>query len=163
MTSQEKQSKKSLSGISIALAFIALGLLYSTFFVEAFTSWTKYISGLLFLIGAAGLMIELQKLLKNLDVRLENGGVGILVLAPSLVGAQWTYVNAEGLVRTGIMLFLLVPLLLGLSAVIDLVVSIIESVSQTKSFVQSLLKILQYSTLLLSAIASFLAAINQFF
>lgn len=163
MTSQEKQSKKSLSGISIALAFIALGILYSVFFVEAFTSWTRYISGLLFLFGAAGLMFELQKLLKDLDVRLENGGVGVLVLVPSLVGAQWTYVNVDGPFRSGIMLVLLVPLLLGLSAVIDLVVSITENMSRAKSVMQSLLEMLKYLTLLLSAIASFLAAINQFF
>ena len=139
-----------LSGISIALAFTALGFTYAFWLTEVYGGATKYVAGTFILIGAVGLLVEAQKVLTGSKLRIDNGGVGLLLLVPAALGAYYVNVHIHGLVRGIIIFFLSTVALFGFSGLIDAFVSIIENNRGKKIITSSIGSLLKFLALLTS-------------
>lgn len=155
-----KEKSNSLSGISVGLAFTALGLTYTFWLTRVYGNTTKYIAGGFILIGAVGLLIEAQKALTGSKIRIDNGGVGLLLLVPAAVGAYFVNNHLKGTGRGILISLLSLVALFGFAGLIDAFVSIIEN-NQGGMNIAKLGNLLRFLALLASSVATIIVAIKH--
>jgi hypothetical protein len=161
MSKTNNKNRTELSGISIALAFSVLGLAYSYWLTGVYGIATKYVGATLILVGGVALLIESQKLLKNSNLRFDNGGVGLLLLVPTGIGAYYADIHLDGWVKAASILVLSIFAIFGLAGFIDLIVSVFEGVKSSDGFVKKLPEIFKLLTLLISSAATIIVALQQ--
>ncbi|MEO7905168.1 MAG: hypothetical protein ABIR91_05255 [Candidatus Saccharimonadales bacterium] len=160
-SSSTNEKKNELSGISIALAFGILGLAYAYLLQGVYGAATQYIAGTLILVGSVGLLIELVGLLKSSNLRLDNGGVGLVLLIPTAIGAYYAHTLISGWVSGLVIAVLSIVALFGLAGCIDLIVSMIENIKSGKNLIRSLTGFIKVAVLVISSTATIIIALRQ--
>lgn len=158
----KRAQTSNISGESVGLAFVGVGLLWAYLFPHIFEAWTPYVSAGFILFGFAGFMISLQNRFKDNSLRWTNGGVGMIV--GTIPG--WllfiAYNGLQGFWRALICFLLSAVLLIGVVAIIDFVVSIFEYFVQQKADLPSKITgLLKFMTLVTSTAAAVYAALSQ--
>lgn len=160
--SKSQNTKTSISGESVALSFVGVGLLWAYLMPQLFGATTSYIAAIFVLFGFTGFMVEVQKRFKDGHSRWDNGGIGILL--GSILG--WllyvSYTNTDGWIRGILCLALSIALLFAIAAVMDFVVSIFEYlVRRQESVAAKLTGLMKFATLTASTIAAVYVSLSQ--
>lgn len=160
MSKSEKTNK--MSGESIALAFVGIGLLWAYLMPHIFGVGTPYLAAICILFGFAGFMVSLQGRMKDSALRWDNGGVGLIVG----VVAWWllflAYDGLDGFWRGLICLALSVVLLIGVAAIFDFGVSVFEYLVQRKSDISGkAIGFVKFVALVASTAAAVYATLSQ--
>lgn len=152
----------SISGESIGLAFVGVGLLWAYLLPQVFSAATPYVSAACILFGFAGFMVSLQSRFKDSQVRWINGAVGLVVgVVPGWL-LFVAYNGLDGFWRGAICLVLSFVLLLGAAAFFDFLVSIFEYfVQRNDDFGSKLSGFVKFIALVASTIAAVYATLNQ--
>lgn len=156
------KKKNHISGESVALAFVGVGLFWAYLMPELFGVATPYISAPFILFGFAGFMTEMQKRFKGSEFRWDNGGVGLLlaVIAGWLLSVVYT--GLGGFWRGLVCLLLSVMLLFGVAAILDFIVSIFEYfVRRRHGVANRLTGLLKFVALMASTAAAVYATLSQ--
>lgn len=156
-----KNNSNSLSGISVALGFVALGFMFAYWLTEVYGGATKYVAAFLILVGVVGFFIEIQKKITSKSFRFDNGGVGLLLLIPSTYAAYLAYNNWTGLARGAAVTVAGIVMLIGFMALIDLIISIFEELVKTDNLKGQVIGFLQFIVLIVTSAAAIFAAIKQ--
>lgn len=155
------KSNNSLSGISIGLGFVGVGLIFGYWFSDLYGSATPYVAATLIIFGLVGFLVELQKKLTSKNFRFDNGGLGLILLAPSLFFSYLIYENWVGPTRSILISLLALLMLMGLMAVLDLFVSIFEELVKSKDIKGKVIGLLQFLAVCATAFAAIFAAVNN--
>jgi|GEM_PF-3957534 len=157
-----KKQSSNLSGESIGLAFVGIGLLWAYLMPATLGIATPYLAATFILLGFAGFMVELQKRFKNSKFRWDNGGIGLLVgVIPGWL-LYISYTQLTGWVRSLACMILSALLLIGLAAIIDFIVSIFEYFVQRQDNISGKLTgLLKFVALAASTIAAVYASLSQ--
>lgn len=162
MSKENKTTSSSLSGESVALAFVGLGGLWAYGMPDLFGVATPYISAALILFGFAGFMTELQKRFKGGQFRWANGGIGLIVGVVSGYLAYISYIGLEGFWRGLAIVPLSFLILLAIAAMIDFIISIFEYLVQKQEGVANRLTgLLKFTALTASTVAAVYASLSQ--
>jgi hypothetical protein len=146
-------AKNSISGLSVAGAFVALGVTYAYFTKDVFGEYTPYIAAALILLGFTAAMMELQKLLKDFTFRFDNGGVGLLLGVPGIWLTYLAYVNTTGFWRIVFVVGTSAMLLIAFAGMIDFFISVFESLTRReKGKAVNYTGLLKFLTLLASTV-----------
>lgn len=162
MAEQHRKKTEALSGLSIALGFVALGVLFGYWLKDTYASATRYVAAGLILFGVVFFLIEMQKRITNHNVRIENAGVGLLLLVPGVYGAYMINVHTSGWGRGVLGSLVAIVVLIGFMAFIDLIVSIFEQLVKSDNIKLQIIGFLKFVTLLLTSAAGVFAALQQF-
>lgn len=155
---QEKST--SISGESIGIALILLGLAYSYWVTNAFGFVTSYIAAACILFGIAGLMTELQKK-TTANLRWTNGGMGVLLGALSAWLMNLAYTHWTGFWLVLAMIVTSFFLVLSFAAIVDFILSIFEYLVKKGNLAQSITGFLKFLAVIATASAAIFTALNQ--
>jgi hypothetical protein len=153
-------STTALSGLSVGVAFIITGAIIGFWLGKLFGSATGYISAAVMLVGLAGSLTEIQKQLSSshASLKLDDLGVGIIFLVPSVWLLSVVYNDLSGVLRGLLSVGLLGLFMVGVAGTLDGMVSIFRSINASgRAFVS----ILKFIGLMATTLATVAAALKK--
>lgn len=147
------------NGIAVAAAFAVLGLLMLYVWPNIYSVATAWIASAFVVFGVLGFFVELSKVVSVKKYRVDNLGVGFVLLAPALFGIQYVYASDWiEWIKMILATVLLACVLFGAYGILDFLMSVFESAKDVK---QKLIDSAKFLAVVVPALAAVIVAVHK--